>query len=171
MAIRVSGCTTDEELARVSRFMLKHKRELHPAFTTMEMVDLLYSYMTHGRLICATEDDGRIVGAAAYYQGTPQQEFEDREVALVDVAIADRDYRGSRLFVKGLQYMTARILEEFPEVREFQIAAMAENVYLCRLYAKFTSSRHPREGLYGQEIVFSENIFKLNTILKRYDKV
>jgi hypothetical protein len=165
------ACVSDDDFAKVSLFILNHKRDLHPSFSTTDMVTLIYSYVTQGRMIYTADADDRVIGAAAYYIGTPEQEFQDKEVALVDMAISDRAYRGSRLFIKGLRYMVGRILEEQQEVQEFRLAALAENDYLCKLYSKFTSTRYTREGAQGKEIVFCEKIYKLRTMLNKFQKV
>lgn len=164
-------CVSDDDFAKASIFMLARKRDLHPAYSTLEMVTLIYSYVTQGHLICAKDAENQVVGIAAYYYGTPEQEFQDTDIALVDVAIADKAYRGSRLFIRGLLYMVDEIIKEGPDVQEFRLAALAENDYLCRLYAKFTRSRFEREGTHGKEVVFCEKINNLRDTLKKFTRI
>lgn len=171
MKTHCQRCVSDDDFAKASLFMLAHKRDLHPSYTTLEMVTLIYSYATQGHLLCITDTDNRVIGVAAYYYGTPEQEFRDKDVALVDMAIADKAYRGSRLFIQGLQYLVSTIIEEHPEVQELRLAALAENDYLCRLYSKFTSARSVREGTHGKEIVFCEKINTLRGTLKKFTRV
>lgn len=56
----------------------------------MDMVALLYSFITEGNLVCIANDDGRVLGASAYHIGTQERNFEDQEVAFVSMAIMDR---------------------------------------------------------------------------------
>ncbi|KRE72956.1 hypothetical protein [Paenibacillus sp. Soil750] len=171
MTLSYQRCVSDDDFAKASLFMLAHKRDLHASYSTLEMVTLIYSYVTQGNLICARDADNRVVGIVAYYYGTPEQEFQDKEVALIDIAIADRGYRGSRLFVQGLQYLVNEIIEVHPEIQELRLAALAENDYLRRLYAKFTSTRFEREGTHGKEVVFCEKINKIRDILKKFTRI
>jgi len=82
--------------------LLEHKLDLHPSFQTLQMVELLYAYITQGALYKGTAPDGSIRGASAYYIGTPGNDFTDRNVALIDIVIVDRAYRGTRFFFYGL---------------------------------------------------------------------
>ncbi len=171
MTMHCQKCVSDDDFAKASLFLLAHKRDLHLSFTTLEMVTLIYSYITQGHLVVVKNDDKRVVGAGAYYYGTPEQEFQDKAVAWLDVAIADKAYRGSRIFLQGLLFMVNKIIEEHPEVQEIRLAALAENDYLCRLYSKFTSASSVREGTHGKEIVFCEKINILRGTLNKFFKV
>lgn len=168
MAISHHLCRTDDDLAQASLFLLSHKRDLHPAYTTLEMVALLYSYATQGQLVYVTNEEQRVVGAAAYYYGTPEQGYQDKDVALIDVAIADQAYRGTRMFLQGLRFLVASIAEGGPQVREVRLSALADNDYLCRLYAKFTSHRYERQGTHGKEFVFCVKIHTLKGFLSKF---
>ncbi|CAH1213332.1 hypothetical protein PAECIP111891_03952 [Paenibacillus allorhizoplanae] len=171
MTLSYQKCVSDDDFAKASLFMLARKRDLHPAYSTLEMVTLIYSYVTQGHLIAAKDVDDRVVGIAAYYYGTPEQDFQDKDIAFVDVAIADKALRGSRLFVRGLLYMVNEIVQGGPEVQELRLAALAENDYICRLYAKFTSARSVREGTHGKEVVFCEKINILRDTLKKFTAI
>ncbi|WP_166246598.1 hypothetical protein [Paenibacillus turpanensis] len=164
-------CVTDDDLAKASLFLLSHKRDLHPSYTTLEMVTLIYSYSTQGRLVNVTNDEHRVVGVAAYYHGTPEQEFQDKDIALIDVAIADKTYRGTNLFIRGLKFLVKSIIEGDPQVREIRLAALAENDYLCRLYAKFTKERYERMGTHGKEFVFCVKVNELKGFLTRFSQL
>lgn len=115
--------------------------------------------------------NNRTIGTLAYFHGTPEEEFADKNIAFVDLAITDRTYRGSRLFVNGLRSMAEQIAEAHPEVEELRFAAMAENDYLCRLYAKFAEIGYSRDGQIGKEFVFCVKLHRLRTILSRFDRV
>lgn len=171
MTTKCRLCVSDDDFAQASLFLLARKRDLHPAYTSLEMVTLIYSYATQGRMISATDANSRVVGVSAYYLGTPERDFQDREVALLDMAIADPAYRGSRLFLQGLIFMVRSIVETNPEVRELRLAALAENDYLCRLYAKFAQPGYEREGSHGKETVFCEKMNRIKGTLNKWVKV
>jgi len=169
--MRMARCTSDEQLAAVSSFMLEHKRSLHASYSTMDMVMTLYSYITDGHLIQVTDADGRVIGAAAYFIGTPEREYADQEVAFIDVAIAHPAYRGTRLFLAGLNYTVQSIREHHPQVSEIRLAALSDNVYVCKLYAKFATFYHNRDGSIGQETVFRAKIDEISTFLAKFYQV
>ncbi len=171
MTLNCQMCESEDDFAQAGLFLLAHKRDLHPSFTTLEMVTLIYSYVTNGRLVSVRNEENRIVGIGAYYYGTPDREFQDKEVALVDVAIADKAYRGSRVFVQGLLYLVNRVIEGHPEVREIRLAAQEDNAYLRRLYSKFAKAGGVREGTHGREVVFHAEISNLRTILGKFSRL
>ncbi|TXC92156.1 hypothetical protein FS935_07180 [Metabacillus litoralis] len=164
-------CSTDDDFAKVSLFILERKHDIHQAYTTMDIVELVYSYVTEGHILQAIDESNQIMGAAAYYHGTTEKKFTDKEVAFVDIAIFDREHRGTRLFLNGLRFMVEHIMNEHPDVEELRLAALSENSYLCRLYSKFTTFTYSRESTLGEEIVFCGKINKISTILNKLSKV
>ena len=171
MAIQCKRCETDEDFAKISLFLLEHKHDLHPSFRTMDVVSLVYSYMTEGNIVYVVDETGKVVGVSAYYHGTHEQEFRDKEVAFMDIAVSDRAHRGTRLFIKGLSFMVSQIKENLPEVREIRLAALSENEYICKLYAKFARPAYKREGAIGEETIFSTRLEELEAMITRLDKV
>lgn len=166
--MQCTRCTSDEDFAKVSLFLLANKRSLHPSFSTMDAITMLYSYITDGHLIQVTNADGLVTAMCAYYLGTPEQDYADKEVAFIDVAIAHPEYRGSRLFLTGLKYTFQSILANHAEVREIRFAALSENKYVCKLYAKFATFSYRRDGAIGEEMVFRANIDEINAFLTKF---
>ncbi|MEK3883307.1 hypothetical protein [Paenibacillus sp. PL2-23] len=171
MALHIKLCETDNELAMAGVFFLKNRRDLHPSFMTMNVVELLYTYATQGKIVIVLDEAGLIVGLSAFYIGTPEENFQNQDTALIDLAIGDRSYRGSRMFVKGLQFVVQSIVEQNPQVKELRLVAYSSNAYLCRLYAKFMNKGGQREGQLGQETVFFTSIAQIKTILGKYSVV
>lgn len=171
MNITFKHCVTDDDYAGISLFLLERKFDLHQSFTTLQMVTLLYSYITQGYLHQGALPDGRIIVGGGCYIGTPANDFADRNVALIDSVILDKAYRGTRYFFASLQYIIDWIRKTHPEVEEVRLAALSENAYLCRLYAKFASFAYKQEGSVGEETVFAENIDRMGDILSRFRRV
>ncbi|KAB8130513.1 hypothetical protein F9U64_14305 [Gracilibacillus oryzae] len=164
-------CSNDTDLAKVSLFLLENRHELHPSFTTLDMVSLIYSYATQGQFLQVRDSTDQVIGAAVYYHGTPDQEFKNSEVAFVDIAVFAREVRGTRAFLNGLQYMINHIASSHPEVKEVQFAAYAENNYVCKLYSKFMDVSYLREGKLGKEIIYYQKILNISTFLKKFNKI
>ncbi|MEF3306279.1 hypothetical protein [Paenibacillus sp. GYB003] len=171
MTMQCKRCTTDDDFAKVCVFVLDHKHDLHSSFNTIDMVEALYTHVTQGQLVFIEDADKRVIGASAYYHGTPELNFLDKDIAFLDMAIADPAYRGTRLFLIGLQYMVNQIAREHPEVQEIRLAALADNAYLCRLYSKFTETSYSREGAAIEQLVFCVKINKLKAFLHKFEKV
>lgn len=171
MTLNCQMCESEDDFAQAGLFLLAHKRDLHPSFSTVDMVALLYSYVTNGRLLFAADDSNRVAGIAAYYYGTPDREFQNKDVAWVDVVIFDKAYRGSRLFLQGLLYLVDRIVEGHPEVQEVHLAALEDNAYLRRLYSKFAEAGGVREGTHGREVVFYAEINNLRATLGKFSRL
>ncbi|MDF2661184.1 MAG: hypothetical protein K0Q94_3975 [Paenibacillus sp.] len=171
MSAHFQHCVADDDYAKIGLFLLQNKQDVHPSFTTLDAISLLYSYLTDGHLYLALDTDQRVIAASAYYHGTAEQEFQDTNIALIDIVIVDPAYRGTRLFLNGFRRMVHDIAAAHPEVEEIRLAALAENEYLCRLYARLTESRYEREGNLGKEIVFCVKINRIKAILNSFLKV
>lgn len=171
MTTGLRRCVSDEEHAKVSLFALENKRELHLAFGTLDMVSVLCTYMTEGHLLYIADADNQVIAMLGYYQGMPENEFKDKEIAFVDAAILEAAYRGTRIFLKGLRSLVEQIVEAHPETQEIRFAALSENTYLCRLYSKFSEPSYTRDGSAGKETVFCVKIHQIRATLNGYSKL
>ncbi|MFC4597751.1 hypothetical protein [Cohnella hongkongensis] len=167
MTIRFGRCVEEEEFAKVSLYMIERRRDLHPSLCTIDMVTLLYGYMTEGQLHYGMDEEGRVVGVSGFYIEPPEEGVRDRGCVLIDVGIVDKERRGTRLFLKGMQHMIDHVSEHHPEVGVVRLCALSESSYLCRLYAKFARFEGTREGSVGQESVFSGELRQIRDILNR----
>jgi hypothetical protein len=170
MATYFRRCQNDEELAKISLFILNNRHDLHPSYSTLDMVALLYSYITEGILVYTVDDQNKVLGASAYYLGTREHNFEDRHIAYVDIVIVDKTERGTRVFIQGLIYLIDHISHTHPDVEEIQFSALSDNKYICKLYGKFAKASYTRDGAIGEETVFSEKISILKHQLKRFQR-
>ncbi|MGG4144425.1 hypothetical protein ABEW34_14975 [Paenibacillus algorifonticola] len=164
-------CENDEDYAKASLFLLKHRRDLHPAFTTMDTLSLLYAYLTEGQILVGLDEQHRVNSISGFYYGTPEQDFQNKAVVFVDMVIVEQKHRGTRLFAEGLNFLVHHVLESRPEVQELSLAALSENKRLCRMYAKFVEEKYKREGALGEETVFSGEIRKIGTMLRKINPV
>ena len=171
MNVIFQPCETDDDFAKVSLFLLERKQDVNPSLTTAAMVESLCQYMTHGHLHYGAAEDGRIAGAIAYYHGTPEREFADVEVAYIDVVVLDESRRGTKMFFRILKYLDGWIRQRHPEAVEARFSALADNRYLCGLYAKLTTTRELRESPHGEIAVFSGKITQIEDTLRKYDRV
>ncbi len=171
MTTYVKRCTSDEDLAEVGLFAVTYRHDLHPSYGTLDMVSLLCSHTAQGHVISITDSNRRVLGMMTYYHGTPEKDFEDKELAFVNFAIMHRAYRGTRLFAKGLYMMVELISEAHSEVQEIRFNALSANTYLCGLYSKFAIASYTQESPLGEETVFCAEIHRLKAILSRFFRV
>lgn len=169
MTIVCKSCASDDDFAKVSLFALKHKREMHPSFFTLDMVASLLTYMMQGHLLFTEDESGKVTGISAYYHGTPEEEFQNRHIAMLDMAIIDPAYRRSRIFAKGLQFMVGQIAANHPEVEELHFKSLADNVYLRSMYSKIAEEAGTHDGAVGKETFFCVKLHQLKaTLTSRY---
>lgn len=169
-ALQCALCASDDDFAQAGLFLLRHMRDVHPSFSTLDTVALLYQYITEGRIVLV-RDGGETVGLGAYYHGTREADVENKAVALIDLALSARAYRGSRVFVEGFGFTVRTIAERHPEVREIRLAAQSANRYLNRLYAKFAAPCGTRNGAWGEETLYAGSVADIASMLSRWNRV
>lgn len=165
MAITYKRCETEQELADVSLFLLARRRDLDPSFITLDVLGMLYGYMTQGELHAARDEEGRVVGALSLYIGSPESDFADKHVAYVDMVILDPARKGTRTFLKLLSYMARHMREAHPEATHARFIAQTGNEYLCRLYRKLAEPVGTRDDKGGQVTVFFAKISDIGDVL------
>jgi hypothetical protein len=170
MKLEAKRCTTDDEVAAACLFLFERKKDLHPSFTSLSTVTLLYRYVTEGRLVMVTDrEKERVVAVCGYFYGTPEQEYDDRDrLVLLDIVIIDRDYRRTRVFVRGFQHVLQFVQEENPHVTELRFVAQASNRYVQALYGKFAEAKELRDSELGPEQVYAVKIHSLKAFLNRF---
>lgn len=161
-------CETDQHKAEISLFLLKNRRDFHPSFTVQDMVSLTYSYMTEGHVICTVDEQDQVLGVCAYYIGTREQEFKDKERAFLDLGLSARSVRGTRVFIQGLVYLVDQLAEQHPDVEEVCFNARSDNRYLTRMYAKFARVTGTKEGPRGEETRFAEKLPVMRAKLEKF---
>ncbi|MDG0810179.1 hypothetical protein [Cohnella rhizosphaerae] len=169
-ALQCAVCETDDDFAQASLFLLDHMRDVHPSFSVLDTVTLVYHYIAEG-FIVLVRDGGEAVGLGAYYHGTREEAFADKEIALIDLALAARSRRGTRVFADGFGFMLRAISERHPEVREVRLAAQSDNRYLNRLYAKFARPYGVRDGALGEETLYAGPIEHILSMLVKWNRV
>ncbi|WP_217593225.1 hypothetical protein [Cohnella sp. GbtcB17] len=169
-ALQCAVCATDDDFAQATLFLLEHMRDVHPSFSVLDSVTLAYQYITEGSIVLVREG-GQAVGLGAYYHGTREQAFNDKDVALIDLALAVRSHRGTRVFLDGFGFTIRSIAERHPEVREVRLAAQSDNQYLNRLYAKFVRPYGVRDGVLGAETLYAGDIEHILSMLGKWNRV
>jgi hypothetical protein len=70
--------------------------------------------------ILAFNQDDKLVGAIGYILGTGEQEYADTDVIQIQTIFIEPSYRGTRLFLRGLQFFMERLQEHDTAVTELR---------------------------------------------------
>ena len=136
--MNISVCKTDEHYEKYARFMIEHRRDFY--LDAKELIRILCDQLGEGRLFLAVNNEDKVVGTGCYYIGTPDNNFEDKEIVLLDTTIMLKEYRASFLFLKGLKSVVNDILQTASKVKEVKILVREQDSYLQRLYGKFATN-------------------------------
>jgi hypothetical protein len=71
-------------------------------------------------VILAFNQDDELIGAIGYILGTGEHEYEDIHVVQIQTLFIEPFYRGSRLFLRGLQFFLDRLQEHDITVTELR---------------------------------------------------
>lgn len=163
--MNISVCKTDEHYEKYARFMIEHRRDLY--LNTKELIRILCDQLGEGRLFVALNDEDKVVGTGCYYIGTPDKNFEDKDIVLIDTTIMLKEYRASFLFLKGLKTVVNDILQTACTVKEVNILVREQDSYLQRLYGKFAINT----GIKRKDLlVFNTTLDELLHYVMKFEK-
>ncbi|MBP1930189.1 hypothetical protein [Ammoniphilus resinae] len=164
MNIQLKECTTDDDFAKTGIFFLEHRLDFRRDFNTIDAVTALHGYIVNGHLIQILDASGNLIGMSGYYYGTPEKEFEDRHIVLIDAVILALEKRKTTAFVRGFQQLVDRISQEASDTLFFQFNASVDNHYLQKLYSKFAEPIYTEDDIHR----FSVKIDHLTAFLERF---
>lgn len=155
-------CNKDEDFQRCMTYMLETKRTADPGLRTADAYAAMLRVLTYGTLLRLEDEQGQVIGIVGYTIGTPQRDYEDRDVAYVEYCLAAPSRHGTRFFLQGLTVLVQTIQEQHPEAVYLSLAAAENHRLNNRLYAKFAapSGRDESLNLYTTTL---ENVSKYTT--------
>lgn len=149
MSFYFAVCRTEMYQQKYLEFLLEHHDRLHLPYSFPVAFSFLASPVLMGRecFLCFNGED-EVVGAFGYIHGTGERDYEDMHVLQIQVFFLLPEYRGTLLFIKGLQFMTQHIAQLKDEVEELRFWTPADD-YLRRLFAKVAEPAASRETVFG----------------------
>jgi hypothetical protein len=111
--------------------------------------------MQQGRAALILNESDLVVGIGCFVLGLQEDEFKDKDIAVLGNSCFTAEYQNNRTFVRGLQKLAEEIEDANPQVREVRIPTSADNDYTNRLYRKLTNKLHSYDSNYGKVNVYS----------------
>ncbi|MNC32552.1 hypothetical protein D3C75_809140 [compost metagenome] len=155
---KASRCVTDEDYARFSRFYATRSKQFYSQYSLLDALLHLVNTLSESHILLFDDDKGELIAFIQY-------KIED-QIAFVDSAMLSKEYRSSRLFYEGLRDLARHILAEYKNIQTVRFHALADNLYLTRLYSKFADNIGVRNGVNGLENIFAVNMEQLLKYLK-----
>ncbi|GIP33417.1 hypothetical protein [Paenibacillus sp. J2TS4] len=131
-------------------FLLEHYTQLNLPYSFPAALSFLASpiLMEAEAFLCFNEDY-ETIGALGYIYGTGENQYEDTQVVQIQIVFLLEEYRRTRLFLQGLQYLTQYIAQLDREVREIRFWAPADND-LRKLCTKVAERKTTAESVFGE---------------------
>lgn len=149
MSYYFSICSSEMYQQKYLEFLLEHYKQLHLPYPFPVSLSFIASpvLMERESFLCFNEED-EIIGAFGYIYGTGENEYEDTHIVQIQIAFLQEKYRRTKLFLKGLQFLTQYIAQLDKEVEEFRFWAPA-NSYLRGLFSKIAKREASSETAFG----------------------
>ncbi|QJD85615.1 GNAT family N-acetyltransferase [Cohnella herbarum] len=162
MLAHYRNCQSDEDYAQFTLYFIRNRKDFNRQFSLADALVHVLESIPNSCIILITDKIGAMIGWGHYRYLNSENEFDPAgEIVFVNSVIVHPSYRGGRLFIQGFRYMVQQIVSENGAVKYFQFCAQIDNLYLNRLYAKFSRVIGQREGYYGIENVYSADIGQL----------
>ncbi|WP_134683677.1 hypothetical protein [Brevibacillus migulae] len=149
MSYYFSVCTTEMYQQKHILFLLENYKDLGLPYPFPLTLSLIASplLMERESFLCFNEDH-EVIGAFSYIFGTGEMQYEDREVVQIQAVFIREEYRGSRVFLMALQFMTEYITFMGEDVREVRFWA-SDDVLLRRLFSKIADRVSSVDSAFG----------------------
>lgn len=152
---KASRCINDEDYARFTRFYAARCGQFYSQYSLLDALFHLVATLSETHIMLFDDDKGQLIGFTQYKI--------EGDTAFLDSAILSEPYRSSRIFYEGFRDLVKHIYAEHKEIQSVRFHALADNLYLTRLYSKFADKIGVRNGAIGLENIF---VVKLEQLLK-----
>lgn len=149
MFITLKRCIDDQEYGQFIRFFLKYREQMTPPYPLSYAIQVLAQQVQNGHIIIGLDENEEVMGSLAYYYGTPEQNFEDKQNVHIEVLLIKEEFQRSTAFINGFDYFIQEIENSGCNVEQVLFYAFKESAYLRRLYSKFAKKVSEREAHLG----------------------
>ena len=143
-------CASELYQEKYITFLLEHYKELHLPYPFPVSFSFMASpFFMNGKVILCFDPDYEIVGALSYIHGTGDNNYEDTDVVQIQTVFLVDEHRKTRLFLKGLQFLTQYIAQLEQKVTEFRFWTPVRDDLrkLCDKIAERTATRETDFGM------------------------
>jgi len=142
-------CWNTRQWSRYTDFYIEHRQRIIPGYRLSHALTDVRICMKQGRAALLNDERGRVIGIGGFVLGTHENQYRDKQIAVLGNSYFLEDYHNNRTFVRGLQVLAEQIREANPDVREVRIPTAADNPYTNRLYRKLAEKHHSFDTEYG----------------------
>lgn len=147
--ITLKKCSEDLEYEQFIRFFLKYRNQMTPAYPLSYAIQVLAEQVQNGHIIIGLDESGEVMGSLAYYYGTPDQDYVDKQNILIEVLLIKEEFQRSTAFIQGFDFFVQEIESSGGSIEHVLFYAHKESAYLRRLYSKFAKKVSEREAHLG----------------------
>jgi len=164
-------CVSPEDYAQFTVYFIRNRQDFSVEFTLCDTLFHILDSIDQSHILLIFDPMNTVIGWGHYrYVNKEHQHDPAGEIVFVESVIVSKEYRSTRMFVTGLCYVVNQIARENTHVKLFQFRAQEQNVYLNRLYSKFSQVSGQHEGNYGIENIYSSEFHQLQSYLNRVNK-
>ncbi|RJE86190.1 hypothetical protein D3P07_19115 [Paenibacillus sp. 1011MAR3C5] len=168
MDISFSVCATEVYQTKYLDFMLRHYENLNMPYPFIVTFGFIASPVLLGReAILCLDEENEIVGALGYIHGTGEKQYEDEHVVQIQAVYLGMAYRGTRLFLQGLQFLLHHLKHQPVSVTEL-VFWTGQEPYINRLAAKFAGLESVTESEFGRLSAYRAPVPDLEAYLQKF---
>ncbi|WP_229750735.1 hypothetical protein [Paenibacillus nasutitermitis] len=154
------------------KFLLRYQEELNLPYSFAMKLSFIGSPLLFGKAMLIFNDDPyEIVGAAGFVYGTGANNYEDRHVCQIEIAFLRKEYRGTLLFQRGLQALTALMKSGEPAIEQVQFWVSADQEGLGRLFSKFLDLPDSTQQAVNQLSFYRFSFHELEAYVRKISKL
>ncbi|MCR8636217.1 hypothetical protein [Paenibacillus radicis (ex Xue et al. 2023)] len=165
---RIELCSNTRQWSRFTDFYIEHRASIIPRYPVSLVLRDVINYMKQGRGAIIVNERDEVVGIGSFVLGLAEDEFQQKDIAVLGNSCFKVEYRNTRMFIRGLQVLAEQIRDANPDVKEVRIPTSAENAYTNRLYQKFAVKLHSYESGYGKITIYSTSVHDYEQFCDRF---
>lgn len=166
--VRIEICSNTRQWSRFTDFYIEQRTQIIPQYRVSLALRDVRNYMRQGRGAIITNEKDEVVGIGSFVLGLAEDEFRNKEIAVLGNSCFLEEYRNNRTFVRGLQVLAEQIQDANPDVLEVRIPTTAGNAYANRLYQKLATLHQTYDSDYGKVHVYSTPFREYKAFCDRY---
>ncbi|XOK60697.1 hypothetical protein ACJ7K1_29990 [Paenibacillus elgii] len=149
MSYYFSICASEKYQEKYIEFMLMNYQKLNLPYSFPLTLSFLASpiLMKEEAILCFNDED-ELVGALGYIYGTGENDYQDTHIVQIQAVFLLDEYRRTRLFLRGLQYLTQFIAQSNRPVTELRFWTPAQDD-LRKLCGKLAERTDVRDTAFG----------------------
>lgn len=143
-------CATERYQEKYISFLLEHYSALNLPYSFPVTLSYIASpvLMTEEAILFFDHND-ELAGALGYIYGTGEEQYQDTDIVQLQTLFLLDKYRGTRLFLEGLQYLTQYLAQLDREITELRFWVPAHDSQLRRLCGKLAQRTASSETAFG----------------------